>query len=97
MRQGRSYVHRSCALYVLVRGDRAPARVGFAAGRRIGSAVMRNRARRRLREAVRRLRQQLPDGVDAVWIGRRPAATQPWPEVEAAVRELLGNAFGAER
>lgn len=90
-------MHRSCALYVLARDDQAPVRVGFAAGRRIGSAVTRNRVRRRLREAVRRLRHHLPDGVDAVWIGRAPAATQPWPELEAAIRELLTSAFGAGR
>jgi ribonuclease P protein component len=68
--------------------------VGFAAGRRLGSAVRRNRARRRLREAVRRLRRELPDGVDTVWIGRVAAAEAPWVEVEAAVRQLLGEAFG---
>jgi ribonuclease P protein component len=85
-----------CALYVWTRGDDGPARVGFAAGRRMGSAVVRNRARRRLREAVRRLDGALPDGIDTVWIGRGPAAQAPWPEVEAAVRELWTSAFGAD-
>jgi len=81
-------------MYVWARGDGAPARVGFAAGRKMGTAVMRNRVRRRLREAVRRAREALPAGVDAVWIGRRPAASMPWQELEAAVRELLASAFG---
>lgn len=57
------------------RGDDAPARVGFTCSKKIGNAVMRNRAKRRLR-AIARL--CLPDaarqGWDYVLVGR-PGAT----------------------
>ena len=53
--------HRVDDIVVIrARGDLGPAQVGFVAGRRVGNAVRRNRARRRLREAAARIRLQ-PD------------------------------------
>ena len=53
------------------RGDDGPARIGFTTTRRIGNAVVRNRARRRMREVVRQLPSgSLRDGHDYVFIAR---------------------------
>jgi ribonuclease P protein component len=53
---------------------------GFTASRKVGNAVVRNRARRRLKEAVRQLlpRLGLP-GRDYVFVARRETAERPWP------------------
>ena len=54
------------------RGDDAPPRIGFTCSRKVGNAVARNRAKRRLREIAR---LDLPNlgraGWDYVLIGRR--------------------------
>jgi ribonuclease P protein component len=60
--------------------DTAPVRLGFTATRKLGSAVVRNRARRRLREAARAI---VPDsglpGCDYVLIARAGTLTRPYP------------------
>ncbi|MEQ1818813.1 MAG: ribonuclease P protein component [Terricaulis sp.] len=65
-------------------------RVGFTASKRVGGAVERNRAKRRLREAARRLLPEhgLP-GVDYVLVARQQTPSAPW----AALLDDLGNAL----
>jgi ribonuclease P protein component len=63
---------------------------GFTATRRVGGAVVRNRAKRRLREAARLL---LPDharpGFDYVFIARGGAPARPWPRLLDDVKSAL--------
>ena len=49
------------------------ARLGIAVSRRLGKAAVRNRWKRRLREAFRRERAVLPGGIDFVVIPTAPA------------------------
>jgi len=74
--------------------DTAPARVGFTTTKRIGKAVVRNRARRRLREAVRLLAARegealLRAGHDYVFIARDETATCDFAELVQQVRSAL--------
>ena len=54
--------------------------IGFTASRRVGRAVERNRARRRLREAVRRVLPEGParPGFDYVVVARPEALSRPF-------------------
>lgn len=57
-------------------------RVGFTASRKVGGAVVRNRARRRLRELVRlNLPNLMQPGHDLVLIARPAAAVAPFTEL----------------
>lgn len=55
---------------------------GFTTTKKIGGSVVRNRARRRLREAARALLPALGvSGADYVFIARQETATAPWPRL----------------
>jgi ribonuclease P protein component len=62
------------------RDDGSPLiRIGFTATRRIGGAVVRNRAKRRLREAARLVAPlHARPGCDYVFIARGGTASRPW-------------------
>ncbi len=65
-------------------------RVGFTATRRVGGAVVRNRAKRRLREAARQLLPQLArPGCDYVLIARGGTVSRPWPRLLDDVKSAL--------
>jgi ribonuclease P protein component len=73
--KGRKAPVHGLVLQALDRGDTLPARVGFTVTKKVGNAVIRNRTRRRLKEAARLLLRVHPVvGHDLVLIGR--AATR---------------------
>lgn len=72
------------------RAEDGPVGLGFTASRKVGGAVARNRAKRRLREAARRLLPELGlAGVDYVLVARQQTPEAPW----AALLDDVGNAL----
>lgn len=67
-------------------------RLGFAVGRRFGGAVVRNRLRRRLREAVRAHHGLIGAGLDLVVAPRAGAAGATYASLHAAVGIALAAA-----
>lgn len=68
-------------------------RCGFIVAKRLGGAVVRNRIRRRVREAVRLLYPQIAPGWDMVFIARSPALAEiAFPQLQALVQRLLQRA-----
>lgn len=91
---GRSYSHRLLVLIAQPRTDApgAPSRVAVVAGRRLGTAVIRHRARRLLREAIRRHYARIPAGVDAIVMARAPLLQADLEQIAAALAETLQQA-----
>ncbi len=69
--KGRKVPVHGLVLQALARDDGDPVRLGFTVTKKVGNAVIRNRTRRRLKEAARLVLRENPAlGADLVLIGR---------------------------
>jgi ribonuclease P protein component len=71
---GRRWHSAAFILQILRKESADPFRFGLTASRKVGNAVTRNRAKRRLREIIRAFPLPLPAGVDMVLIAKTAAA-----------------------
>jgi ribonuclease P protein component len=72
--------------------DLGHTRVGITVSGRVGKAVVRNRVRRRLREAIRARLPRLQPGLDLVVVSRPPSARATWAELCQALDVVFGRA-----
>jgi ribonuclease P protein component len=90
-RNGRSYAHPLLVLIAQENGLELT-RIAVIAGRSVGKAVERNRAKRLIREAVRPLLPELSQGWDLLLLARGPLSGAPFEKVQAALVQLLKRA-----
>ena len=84
--QGARISGRFMTVFVL-RTGLTQTRLGVAATRKLGSAVVRNRAKRLARELFRR--QKIAGGYDIVIVPRRELVDAPFPTLEADYHAVL--------
>lgn len=83
--KGRFFVHPSLVLYLLRRPSINNGRIGFAAGKKIGNAVQRNRVRRQLKEVVRLYgRPDFFNECDIIVMIRKPALEGRFNDIREA-------------
>ena len=90
-RKGRAHAHPFVVLFEAANGlDKS--RIAVSAGKGVGNAVQRNRAKRVLKAAISPLAEQLEPGYDILLqarVGIRPAKSA---DVQTALKELLRKA-----
>ena len=90
--QGRKAPMPGLVLQALPRLDDGAARIGFTVTKKIGNAVVRNRTRRRLKEAARLWLAEHPvAGVDLVLIGRAGTRSRDFRKLQDDLRRALAK------
>lgn len=90
-RVGRSYAH---PLVILIASENGRDHSQFAvtAGRSIGNAVKRNRAKRLIRAALHTIHRQVQRGWNIVLIARAPLAAADYHQTLEAIQSLFQEA-----
>ena len=92
-KNGRKAAMPGLVLQALAQAEPGPARIGFTVTKKVGNAVIRNRTRRRLKEATRLLLQERPvASVDLVLIGRDTTRARPFSALMDDIRRALTKA-----
>ena len=90
-RSGKSYAHPLVVLIVQAH-EQPRIKVGVAAGRTVGTAIHRNRAKRLLREAMRTLLPNIASNLDLILIARPGLVSATLEETRQALLNLLQRA-----
>lgn len=86
--RGKSYVSPALVVYVLKNRKRVN-RIGITAGKKIGCAVKRNRAKRLIREGYRPLDSSLNNGLDIVFVARKKTVDLKSNDLNKAMKEIF--------
>lgn len=88
---GKSFAHPLVVL-IAARGESEVTRIGVAAGRAVGGAVQRNRAKRRLRAGLDKLYPSIGPGWNVIILARFPLLGAGPLELNRALVNLLERA-----
>jgi len=90
-RSGKSYAHPLLVL-ILQAGNDPISRFAVTAGKSIGNAVQRNRAKRLLRAALGEVITNFPPGYKGILIARKPLVDASCNQTSEALKSLLNQA-----
>jgi ribonuclease P protein component len=92
--EGKRASVRGVVAHVRVTDAVGPARIGVTTARGLGNSVERNRAKRRVREALRRVRDEVRPGSDVVVVAARATIQMDFQDMVDSVRRALSQGGG---
>ena len=85
-RNGKRYYHKLVVLFVS--DTKFGLKAGFSVSKKVGKSVVRNKAKRRMKEAFRLMIPRLPRN-NYILLANPAIADATYAEIEAAIREVL--------
>lgn len=97
--KGKSFANRQFVVYTMNKPGQAHYRVGITVSRKMGNAVERNRIKRRIREIMREIGDELIQERDYVIIARKPVLHMTYDEMKKSMRHVMkvGNTYKDKR
>ncbi|MBQ1821521.1 MAG: ribonuclease P protein component [Clostridia bacterium] len=85
---------QSTPLFALVyaKSRNETVRVGFSVSKRVGNAVRRNRAKRRMRESLTPMLGRIPGGFNVIFVAKPDVPDAPFSELQKQMEALLKRA-----
>lgn len=87
-KRGKSIPDKYAVIYV-AKNRQNITRVGFTASKKVGKSVIRNRARRLMKESFRKNSEDIKVGYDIVFIARVAIKDAEYSQVERSIERLL--------
>lgn len=91
-KKGKSTANRQFIVYVLRGENQKFSRLGLSVSKKMGNAVVRNKIRRHVKEAMRAMEGKIQLGNDYIIISRKPAADMTYTEVKSSLQHVLKRA-----
>lgn len=88
---GKSTANRQFVVYVLPKNNQKHFRVGISVGKKLGNAVVRNRVKRKIRQAVLELDKNhlIRHDVDLIVIARAPSTQMTVEECKQSLKHVF--------
>lgn len=90
--KGKSVANRQFVVYLLPKEEEGQLRIGVSVSKKIGKAVVRNRVKRLIREAIRHMLPQITWTGDLIIIARAPLAEMEYHELQSSLTHCLKKA-----
>ncbi len=89
IQKGKSVANRQFVVYLLPKEGQGQLRIGLSVSKKIGKAVVRNKVKRLIREAIRQVLPQLTWTGDLIIIARTPLADMEYHELQSSLMHCL--------
>jgi len=90
--KGNSAANKQFVLYSAKQEGQAAFRAGISVSKKIGNAVIRNRVKRLIREALSRLESKIPSGLDLIIIARPGVEAMSLDAIEQSLVHVMKRA-----
>lgn len=88
-KHGKSFANRHLVMYIL-NNKSENSRIGISVSKKVGKAIIRNKVRRRIKEAYRlNIDEKIKNGYDIVFIARVAIKDADYSDIEKSMKHLI--------